>query len=644
MANIVLSSPEFFAGGTGGASKVVGYESGKNRVARYSFTAPSTGATSVSLEFTGMWYGAGTQPKTLRFYIGTNASSHVNAGAGSTYTGVLNINTNGYTGYLGSANINLMPSGTYYLFVFPDSTTFGWYNWGGTATMTSGGAYGASTITSAGALTLGNSCNVKWTPVSASFRYRLKFSLGSWSYTTGLIHPNTTAAYTYTGYVIPLDVASQIPNSAKGTMTVQLTSYDSNGSTQVGAVSTATFAVTVPDNSSTKPTVSMELSLVSDLAYPFDGFYIQNLTRVAADISASGKYGASISEKQMVIGNGVYSSPFESDVLTGTGDVTVTAKATDSRGFSGKAEHSIYVIPYSKPALVPADGETNIVCKRCDEEGNITDSGTWLKIKAKRSYSPVVSDGEQFNSCLIRYRCNGGGWVTILSGDSYDDEVDTVISNVVTSTTAAYTIEIGVLDDLGYEASTLIIVPSDSVEFNLRDGGNGAAFGEYAQEENVLSVAAEWEMKVKGNASVGGSLNVGGNPVVSKAELINLIYPVGSIYMSVNSVSPTAFLGGTWEQIEDRFLLAAGSSYAAGATGGETTHTLTESEMPVHSHITLSGGGYTDKFAVGAGSIFSISPSANITAYTPWTTAAGGGAAHNNMPPYLAVYIWKRTA
>ena len=67
-------------------------------------------------------------------------------------------------------------------------------------------------------------------------------------------------------------------------------------------------------------------------------------------------------------------------------------------------------------------------------------------------------------------------------------------------------------------------------------------------------------------------------------NLVDLVYPVGSIYMSVNNVSPAVFIGGTWVQIEDTFLLTAGSTYAAGSTGGEATHTLTEEEMPSHSH------------------------------------------------------------
>ena len=62
------------------------------------------------------------------------------------------------------------------------------------------------------------------------------------------------------------------------------------------------------------------------------------------------------------------------------------------------------------------------------------------------------------------------------------------------------------------------------------------------------------------------------------------IYPVGAIYISVNSTSPGTLFGGSWERIQDRFLLSAGSSYSAGSTGGSATHTLTASEMPSHTH------------------------------------------------------------
>ena len=105
-------------------------------------------------------------------------------------------------------------------------------------------------------------------------------------------------------------------------------------------------------------------------------------------------------------------------------------------------------------------------------------------------------------------------------------------------------------------------------------------------------------------------------------------YPVGSIYMSVNNINPTEFFGGTWEQIKDRFLLACGSTYKAGTTGGEATHKLTTNEIP---HI---GSGV----AYGGNSI------AGGTGWKDtWLGSGDVGQAHNNMPPYLAVYVWKRT-
>ena len=62
---------------------------------------------------------------------------------------------------------------------------------------------------------------------------------------------------------------------------------------------------------------------------------------------------------------------------------------------------------------------------------------------------------------------------------------------------------------------------------------------------------------------------------IIKSQLLNSIYPIGSIYMSVNSTNPENFIGGTWERIQDKFLLASGSTYSAGSTGGEATHKLT---------------------------------------------------------------------
>lgn len=142
-----------------------------------------------------------------------------------------------------------------------------------------------------------------------------------------------------------------------------------------------------------------------------------------------------------------------------------------------------------------------------------------------------------------------------------------------------------------------------------------------------------------------------------KDAALNIVYPVGSIYMSVNNVSPETFMGGTWEQIKDTFLLSAGDTYAAGSAGGEAEHTLTIDEMPSHNHTQNQHrhliSSHSNSYGTGTTAGYR-SPSIdqfhdyNQNSYTDYQTPTinnrGGGLAHNNMPPYLTVYMWKRTA
>jgi microcystin-dependent protein len=134
----------------------------------------------------------------------------------------------------------------------------------------------------------------------------------------------------------------------------------------------------------------------------------------------------------------------------------------------------------------------------------------------------------------------------------------------------------------------------------------------------------------------------------SFVNLMDIVYPVGSIYHTTNSTSPATRFGGTWSAITSQFLIGADDTYSAGSTGGEATHTLTVSEMPSHNHC-LGFVAY-DKGHWGTDGAEGANPGAANGDSTPFANGnrysyqEGGGQAHNNLPPYYAVYIWKRTA
>ena len=140
-------------------------------------------------------------------------------------------------------------------------------------------------------------------------------------------------------------------------------------------------------------------------------------------------------------------------------------------------------------------------------------------------------------------------------------------------------------------------------------------------------------------------------------SLIDLIYPVGAIYISSINVNPETLFGGKWAKLEDVFLLGASANYPEGSTGGEASHTLTVDEMPSHKHeiyqhvngynfavVTGYGDAGGSKIAMGAnGGVSNLDPSSGDYAKgLVNANYAGGNQPHNNMPPYLAVHMWKR--
>ena len=196
---------------------------------------------------------------------------------------------------------------------------------------------------------------------------------------------------------------------------------------------------------------------------------------------------------------------------------------------------------------------------------------------------------------------------------------------------------------------------------------NGYGFN--ATELNGKTSDSYLQLGDDGTGSTGEApaLNAGTFGGMTVSQFVEMIYPVGSIYMSANATSPETLFGGTWTPINGRFLIGTGTpennddgtspgsyNFAAGSTDGEATHTLTVSEMPRHGHSALKeSSGWGENMTLEPWTVYfkndaftdagSSGYTAEFWSYNP-LKGTGDGLAHNNMPPYLAVYMWQRTA
>ena len=263
-------------------------------------------------------------------------------------------------------------------------------------------------------------------------------------------------------------------------------------------------------------------------------------------MSATGKYGTSIRFYSIKAEGVVYdeSDELTSDYLAHSGSATIYGYAKDNRGIVGSISETITVIGYSKPQILAASGESEVVAARCDADGNLTDSGTYLKIKAKRSYSKVTSGDVQHNFCQIRYRYKPEGgtysaWATILATDSLDS--DDIVTGALLggglSAKTAYLVQVQAIDDIGEKASTTIVVPTDKVYMHRDGARNSLGIGKYVEDDNTVDIAEEITVKTRGpiEALGGGNIDIltlGGKITATEAapDSLNDYKTPGSYY------------------------------------------------------------------------------------------------------------------
>lgn len=503
-------------------------------------------------------------------------------------------------------------------------------------------------ITGAGisSINTGNDIRIYFTPKTTSFSYRTTVSIGSNSSTNTGTVSNTNQ--TYRQYNIP---HSWLPNGTSGTLTCKLETL--NGSTVIG---TSTKTITINVDSSVIPTTSgIVATYVSAGNSVVDswGIYVQNKSKVKITLngvtagSGSGIKSCSISGPNVpsnIMSISGSTATSTTNVLGSNGTLTYSAYTTDNRGRNSTVRSiNITCYPYSNISI------SSLRVDRCLANGTISQDGKYAKCTFSGSCASVNGKNKvNSSSSKFYYKEKGASTWTALSAVNSVSGVSIVGGNFDIS--KEYEIRLIVKDLVGSSATVYGKLDTAERVFNIAKYGNGLAVGKMS---TVSNKSADGKFECGWDASFDKNVSVNGK------TLIDLIYPVGSIYMSVNNVSPQAFFGGTWEQIQNRFLLAAGSSYAAGSTGGEATHTLTVDEMPAHQghmYDNFNDSGWADRGGDTNSYYLNSTGAAGYGEYEnrPYKIVSGnefvmqgytrgGGKAHNNMPPYLSVFMWKRT-
>lgn len=327
---------------------------------------------------------------------------------------------------------------------------------------------------------------------------------------------------------------------------------------------------------------------------------VQNHSTLTVTIpTATAKKGATIASYAIAFGGVTKTVTAAGAVSLGAVDVSysqaLTVTAKDSRGFTASKSVQVTVDDYSAPTAV-------IDLHRL----NNFEPTTYITASSRYSYL----NGKNSVTITAKFRK--------VSDSSYGAPIelaDSIQSTVTCDRDSAYDFVVTIADKL------------ETTEYNLALGKGIPAFFIDTKKSSV-----------------------GVNCLPSQSDVLQLgdsawltaqgAYPVGSIYLSVTDVDPSALFGGTWERIGGRFLLGADTTYTAGSTGGEAAHTLTVDEMPKHNH------GLDNYNSAGNATPFLTVQHQEKIGYggNVQTMYAGGNQPHNNLPPYLAVYMWRRTA
>ena len=531
-------------------------------------------------------------------------------------------------------------------------------------TLTTSGNITLTTISRLSSLSVGNGTlgiaqTLTISEPTSSNNHKIKYTCGS---KEGYILGSASATSTSNSvrWTPPISLAAQNTKGTSVAATITLYTFNGNG-VSVGSKS---YSITLAIPASVKPTLTIDVSDPTGYKDTY-GNYVQGKSKIKVIPTATIAQGASIVEYEYVIGGTQYKGDtVETSAISQSGNITVKVKATDTRGRYAEVEQIVTVLAYSAPSLEITRVE------RTDSSGVSNKNGAYLTAYFNSSIISLSSLNKATLKVKTKKKTNTswGTEVTIASEVS-DYSVTGGNYTFAADTASSYDVMMTLSDSFNVPVQRTATGSSCTKVFSVFSEGKGFAVGKVAEKENTFEVGwnAQFNNDVNINevnfkpsdsfkehwaAILNGETPSGTNP------LLDLIHPVGSIYWSTNITSPETLFGGTWEQIKDTFILAAGDSYSAGSTGGEANHTLVTNEIPAHYHNMREYGNtfymYTNsKSTSTSGNIFVkkltgengfLSSVSDTDTYRLRTNDVGGGKAHNNMPPYLVAYCWKRTA
>lgn len=563
-------------------------------VGQYDVVANTTPVSmSLSLHHAGLSVGAGTDDCALT--IGSQTYKWTGPDIYSSGGGTVSLGSHQFTvphnadgtwsGKIGASyRLNISYGGTYIGTISGDQT------------ITLPTIPRASTVSATDA-NIGSVSSIYINAKSSAFSHGLLVTFGSLNfYLDGDGNPSSSYV-TFTQRTVPFRLPdsfyAQIPNAASGKVTLTLWTHTDKDHyfdpTTTTFTATAAAALCAPTVSATcQDTNEKTLALTGNA-----DALVRYASTASGSLSVAARNSASI--KRITVAGTEVPLNATSYAITNVETNKVTVTATDSRGYSTSQTIEKTLVPY-----------VQLTCNILRANRPVPSSNE-AQIEVSGQYF-AGNFGAADNALTLKYQNPSGDWV----------EVTPTIDTAKNTYTASITVP-----DLDYRQAFSIPVQAEDKLFTATNTAQimaGVPSFYWTKEFFQLNVP----------------LRLNGENILSK------VYPLGSIYMSLSSTDPKDLFGGTWERLKDRFLLAAGDKYSVGATGGEATHTLTKNEMPSHNHYAAVSGG-TDSYGQNRTAISSFAIKTQGYSDSSTIFATGGGTAHNNMPPYLAVYMWKRT-